>query len=424
MRERTVLLINQSFPPFGGASSRRVTKMVKYLAREGWRSVVITAARVLQNDRDEAALAEVPADTVVVRTSTLEPVSSGPGHSGALLAIRRALNVPLVPSVAALWAAAALPAALSTCRRHGPDVILASGPDFSAHVLAALVSRARGVPLVVDYRDEWTTHPDRQRRIAGHPLRAAKNEVDRALERRCLAAARRVLLNTASFREPLIGTLRGDETKLEVLSNGFDPDELPETRRGPPLEGELVLVHIGAINRRSQLHAPFFDGLRELARRRGVRVRLRFVGEVLRPFDQALDAESRGGLVVERTGFLPASEALRELAGAQVALLLQEAEPGMERYQNLKLFDYLGARVPILALAPDPGEITRVVRAHDAGWALDPSSAERAADVLGEWLAAGAPHPGFHDVDEYSWPRLARRLSALLSRAADTRSPT
>ena len=38
--------------------------------------------------------------------------------------------------------------------RH--DVILVSGPPFSSFLIGAKLSRETGVPLVLDYRDEWT----------------------------------------------------------------------------------------------------------------------------------------------------------------------------------------------------------------------------------------------------------------------------
>lgn len=412
---RTLLLLTQTFPPFGGAGNRRVAKLVKHLAHLGWRSVVVTSRRVLKNMRDDTLLEDIPPGTKVLRTPTLEPLVTWGAHPSSLLALRRALNVPLVPSVGMLWAAPALPCALRAARRERVDVIVSSGPDFSSHVLAATLRVMTGVPVILDYRDEWTTHPERLERVGRHWWLSAKNDLDRALERRCLRLADRVVLNTPGFVRPFVSALGCAPTKLSVVSNGFDLDELPPHEPRPGRDRPFTLIHVGAINRESQVRADFFAMLRDRAAAARRELRLVLVGDVAPALAKRLDGESAGPLRVERVGFLPAREALASLQHADAALLLQESTPGSERYQNLKLFDYLGADIPILALAPDPGEIARVIRECRAGVVADPSRPWELAETVDRWLREGAPRPALTGArDNYSWPALALRWRAIL----------
>ncbi len=415
MKQPTLLLVTYSFPPFGGASVRRVTKMVKYLSALGWRCIVLTSSRVLPNERDSAALDDVPPATIVIRTATLEPVATGPGHPRSLLALRRILNVPLVPSVGMLWAACALGPGLAACRRHRPDAVLCTGPDFSTHVLGALLNRLTGTPLIVDYRDEWTTHPERATRIAGRKSLQLKNTLDRSVEAATLARASHALVTTSGFVAPLEERFPFARRRISVLTNGYDRDELrsvPPPRR--PRRRERVLVHLGSVFRREQYAPTFLRALRERAARRGETVILRMIGVIAPTLRARFESCAGPGLNIEVRPFVPARDAIQALAEADLLVLFLRT-PGMGRYLNLKVFDYLAANRPILGLCPRESETARLIDACGVGTIIDVDAAEDPAPVIDAWLDGRHPFsPRPEHIAQYDWSILARRLDALL----------
>src|SRR5579885_2867012 len=71
-RGRTVLVLTYRWPPQGGVSVQRVTKFVKYLARQGWRPVIHTVTNPYAPVKDSGLARDVPAGVPVYRTPTVE----------------------------------------------------------------------------------------------------------------------------------------------------------------------------------------------------------------------------------------------------------------------------------------------------------------------------------------------------------------
>ena len=162
-RRTRVLFISYAFPPVGGAGVQRVTKFIKYLADTGWDASVLTVANPSVPVMDHSLIAELPPQTHIVRARTFEPsyaakhaISSGHAALTRGKAMLRKLAAGVLqPDPQVLWMPAAWRAATHLLRRTQHDAIIASGPPFSSFLLGAALSRRSGLPLILDYRDEW-----------------------------------------------------------------------------------------------------------------------------------------------------------------------------------------------------------------------------------------------------------------------------
>jgi hypothetical protein len=67
---RRLLLVAYAFPPVGGAGVQRPVKWVKYLHRADWDVTVLTPENPSVPVLDHSLLAEVPAETVLLRPRT------------------------------------------------------------------------------------------------------------------------------------------------------------------------------------------------------------------------------------------------------------------------------------------------------------------------------------------------------------------
>ena len=87
--------------------------------------------------------------------------------------------------------------------------------------------------------------------------------------------------------------------------------------------------------------------------------------------------------LTSRVEFLPRvsyDAALAEVSGAGVLLLLQ-ASSDTVNLVPAKLFEYLGAGRPVLAMVPD-GATAEVMRDVGGGWVVDPADSSRLQDTV------------------------------------------
>jgi len=128
--------------------------------------------------------------------------------------------------------------------------------------------------------------------------------------------------------------------------------------------------------------------------------------------------ELRG--VVEEVGHRPHAESVRYTLGADLLLLVVDDVKGSEGIVPGKVFEYLGARRPVLALAPE-GDVADLVRRTGAGAVLDRNDVGGIAAALMGWVeerrrAGRVRFPG----DEAEVEKLSRRgRTRLLARVFD-----
>ena len=113
----------------------------------------------------------------------------------------------------------------------------------------------------------------------------------------------------------------------------------------------------------------------------------RFIGRVAP--DAAPLLAARCARIVQ-TGFLPQQEALRELERSHCLLLLI----GTPTVHSGKLFEYLAAGIPILAITPRGGEVERVLAETRGGWCAPPDDPGAIARALREIYDCSSAQPG------------------------------
>ena len=145
-------------------------------------------------------LSEVTPGTVIIRTPTLEPRDdSSRLHRFIISCFHTLLSIP---DLSNLWLPWAVSAAIQEIRQRPIKVIYATGHPFSSHILAAVLKAGSRLPIVLDYRDEWTLDPVRKAQQSTH--RAWFHFVERWQQRWVVRKADRVVLVTDSARRAFI----------------------------------------------------------------------------------------------------------------------------------------------------------------------------------------------------------------------------
>jgi len=79
---------------------------------------------------------------------------------------------------------------------------------------------------------------------------------------------------------------------------------------------------------------------------------------------------------VKRPGYLPHKKALEEMCSASLLLLLISEGEGKEQISTSKIFEYLYAKKPILALAPPCGAASELVERFKRGKVVSPENTD------------------------------------------------
>ena len=278
----------------------------------------------------------------------------GEGEHGRTGMAREVAVRLAVPDRFVVW----VPAAIAASRRVGAnlELVVSTGP-VSAHLVARAVVRDR--PWLVDCNDLWSLNPDR----TNGPLRDA---VDAAMEQRVLRRATRLTTVSEPMREELEHRHRKPVT---VLYSGFEAAEFPPP--GPRAAGDARrLLFAGTLYGKQDL-TPLLRALAQ-GRREGwlspERLEINFIGRLS---DRAALEADRFGVAdfVTTSEPIPRDQLLRLMVDAD-ALLLPSLHDTDRNALPMKLFEYIGAKRPIIVFGPGEHLAASLVAEHGLGLVL------------------------------------------------------
>jgi len=361
----------------------RTLKYTRYLGRLGWRVTVVTLDRDAYPVVDAKLEEQIPADVRVIRTRFVD--------------VKKHLSIRgIYPSCLAIpdrwigWWPWAVAAGRRVIRDQPVDLVYSTSPHATAHLIGYSLSRRAGKPWVVDFRDPWYEQPPEP----GTPW--LTHRAARRLERLVVRRADRVVASTMRLRDTLAARYPGEPpAKFVAIPNGYDEEDFSGVD-GPstPSSDQLLIVHAGSINANFRDPRPVFEAARRAVETGLVdpaRVRFRFLGGG--PFGESQEMQraiQRAGFTA-RVDFLPRvsyEAALAELGRAGILLLLQASRDTVDLVPA-KLFEYLRAGRPVLAVVPE-GATAEVLRETGGGWAVDPADGVGLCDALGAAYRAWA----------------------------------
>src|SRR5581483_7152016 len=242
------------------------------------------------------------------------------------------------------WNATAIPKAISIARQEEIDVVLTTSPPGSVHLIGAAVKQATGAKWVADLRDSIVRHPHRSTDGVG----AFVKERSRAgIAQLVVRRADAIVAAADAIAEETRGL--SPKGRVVTIANGCDFDDFSglEYRR----TDRFRLTHAGSFFGRRDPR-PFLQALADSGLED---VTVRFVGD-FRPSDREF-MESLGlGDRVELIEYVPRRESLRLQRDSDALLLLIPEAGGRGRgVLSGKVFEYLAAERPVLAVVPADG---------------------------------------------------------------------
>jgi glycosyltransferase involved in cell wall biosynthesis len=422
---RRLLIVCYFYPPLAGGGVHRILGFTRHLPAHGWACTVVCAGTEDYWVRDASLTARVPAETEVIRVGGGSGLAAwmrlgrgrGAGRrpAGVFAGLRTLSDWWLLPDSYAGWSRRAGAVAARRIRQGGVDAILTSSPPDSVHLAGLDLRRRFALPWIADFRDPWVALHFRRPPTAWHRATHA------AMERRVLTGADLVLAASRTHADDLRHPAGSPgPRRLEHLPNGFEPGAPDETAAdaGVPSES-FVLAFTGTIALMPDTEV-LLEALHDLLGRRP-EARRRLRAKLVGPFESYhADRATALGLtgIVEFTG--PRAHAATRALQRRADLLLLW-KPRGEGYRTMvpgKLYEYLDAGRPVLALLDPTDEAAELVR-RGGGEVLPPgdrvslaAAIERHYLAWKEGRAPAAARPGW--LDSHERPRLAGQLAGWL----------
>jgi glycosyltransferase involved in cell wall biosynthesis len=395
-------------------------QFARLLPDHGWDVTVVTGRPAEASSLDRAAATEIaerariveawsPANGVVKRG---QPVAKHGMRGMARKVFRNAAVSVVFPDREVFWVPGAIRAARAALTETPHEVVLASYGPASNLLVGRALAKAFRLPLVVDFRDLWSTlpmpvFPSRMHRAAAHRL-----------EHAIVRKASRLLAVAPAMAQDL-ATEHGVAAEHAIsITNGFDPADAARVRdERPSGPRPFRLMYSGTVHVHYNLE-PFWRALRALADAGEIApatLQVEFVGN-LSPTDvqrHALDD------FVTISPFVPHHEVFAAFARAD-ALLVVETPGYYARYgYAAKVFDYVLTGKPVVGLVDIGGNTETLLRATGAGYCVAPDDEQGLVRVLRDVLKQKGAPPRHVDPDaaplrEFNRRHLVGKLAEVL----------
>lgn len=388
---KTVLIVSYFFPPFSSGSTIRIHNFVKYFPTFGIRPLVLTVREDYYPSgfRNDALLDDYAECVDIVRCDSLEPKAGAlrdkvygtkerKSLDKILIAfLKRIVNLIFIPDRNVLWTPYAVRAGLKNARTRNAEAVLATGPPFTAHLVAYLIAKRARLPLILDVRDDWIGN---EYYDSGNALR---RWLERKLEKRIVKKATRVVCATPESvalyhkKYPEL-----DKETFSHISNGFDP-ALFEGLTHSTTQATIEFIHTGSLppSRSPEFFVRAVRGLIDEHPELASVIRVRFIGYV--PIEhQELVQELNLTEQFEFVSNVAQEEVARILVEeASVCLIFQRRVDGGMTAIPGKLYEYFAARKPILCMT-DGGSTPNLLRRLGVDLITDYDDVEQIKDSI------------------------------------------
>ena len=397
---KRVLFLAFYFPPRNNIACYRTGCFAKYLPESGWAPTVLCQDWPLdRQDSDPEFVGNLPETVKVVR------VAAPPERGFYQRILLRKFAPYFWPHRAPImWWRDARRKMLSILQTTNFHAIIGTSDPLTPLTLADEAATIAGLPWIADMRDCLNVQ-----RFGSWYKRAFFRRQERRL---CRKADQLITVS-----EGLASVLRDLSGRpVSVIHNGFDPMLIPLKKPAP--RQKFTILYAGTLVPGAQDPKPLFEALQFCFAFKQLKpndVEVQFLGTPAGPIDRAL-AKIHMKPMVRVLPRVTHREALEAQMAAAVLLLL--AYGPAKGVMTGKIFDYLAAGRPILAV-PDDGETTAaVLKSTGAGLALtDPTMIAR---QLVEWYGRWQADPGFklerneNEIARYSRRTQTTQLASLL----------
>lgn len=364
-------MIATYFPPAGGVATFRITKFVKFIGRFNWTPIVLTVKEKHYIDSkfliDDSLIKDIPDGLRIYRTEI----------GSKSLVLKSLLN-----GLPTRWLKILFKTIGKIIKSEKPDLLFATGDPFFPLLVCPFAKKIFGLKYIVDFRDPWKLA------IPDHPPVGLKGKifqpVNNFLEPIVVNSASKIIVVSEMMAEQYKKAYpKRSENDFIVIPNGFDPDDYDSV----PIKKQdiFTIVYAGKFLTGESFRNPsFFLQALKILKEKGLKIKFTYVGEKNFEIEKLVKQIDVIDLF-ESVGRKSYAETISYMKGAGILLLIGS---GQETEQTAKIFDYLGCKRPILALASEKGGIADVVKDIEQISLIENKDPQRIANVIEEYYSS------------------------------------
>jgi len=421
---KRVLIITYYWPPSAGSGVQRWLKFAKYLPKAGWEPVIFTPENPDFDLQDESLLKEIPESLEVIKFPIWEPYSlvskirgKGKSHPARMLEQKEKGWIEkasiwlranyLVPDPRVFWMKPSVKFLTDLLSNGQFEAIITTGPPHSMHLIGRDLKRKTGIKWIADFRDPWSEWEF----LDTLPMKDSVRQKHQKLEKEVLKEADQVLTISPTFQRDLEKISR---RKIKLLTNGFDPADLPQGFQSKKKEkGKLHLVYTGIIDAiRNPI--PLLKSIKEEFKGMGEEVCMSFVGKVSDPVQEFVKNDNWLKEHIKFPGYVSHQEVFDFYAKADALVLILTDTKNAKGNIPGKLFEYLAIGIPVLALGDPDGDSAQILKASVQNQVLSHENLVGIQVALRKIMDGDFAGESGGNPDEYSRKNLAIKLGGIL----------
>lgn len=349
-----LLMIAYHFPPLAGSSGiQRTLRFAQHLPKFGWEPVILTAHPRAYERTSDDLMADIPPGIIVRRAFALDTarhLSIGGRYVGAMARPDRWVS----------WKFGAVREGMRMIREFNPQAIWSTYPIATAHSIGAELQQRSGIPWIADFRDPMVQD--------GYPADPLVRQSFQQIEERTFSSAHACTFTTPSAARTYRLRFPKAAQRIGVLENGYDEETFAQVEGSAGQQRDdrsaaVTLLHSGIVYPSERDPTQLFEALGQLKASLQIQpgmLKIRFRAAVHDDFIHNL--ASRFGIAefVECLPPIPYREALAEMLSADGLLVMQASN--CNEQIPAKIYEYLRAKRPILALTDPLGDTASVLR--------------------------------------------------------------
>ncbi len=379
---KRILMIAYHYPPVLGSSGiQRTLKFSRYLPEFDWEPIILTVHPRAYPNIDNDYVDDQ--QTKVYRAFALDAAKH-------LSLMKRYPRLVALPDRWSSWMLGAIPTGIYLIKKYKPDVIWSTYPIATAHFIGYCLHRMSKIPWISDFRDPMVNR--------GFSVEPLVRHTYQWIDRNVVYHSHRVVLTTPNViqdyrsRYPELPA-----EKFTCIENGYDEEIFRTVEKKASLDTgteikdqRFVLLHSGIIYSSERDPIQFFEALSLLLQQKlignnnlKVVLRATFNDDYITELIKQYQLES----IVFLEPLVSYEDALSEMLTVDGLLIIQAANCNSQI--PAKLYEYLRARKPILALTDANGDTAMKLSGLGFNTIAQLDSKEDIAQKLLQFIQAG-----------------------------------
>ena len=419
------LVITYYWPPAGGPGVQRWLKFVTYFKEFGIEPVIFIPDNPHYPLQDKSIVSEIPEGIEIIRFPIKEPygfakifskkktnkVSSGIITNKNQSVLEKILlwvrGNFFIPDARIGWVKPSVIFLKDYLSKNDIDIIITSGPPHSLHLIGKSLKEELGIKWLADFRDPWTTiHYHQSLR-----LNKSSQKKHLKLESEVLNNADLVVVTSANTKKEFQKITR---VPIEVITNGYDVSEKMESN----LDSQFSIAHIGSLlsNRNPEILWESLSELKDENEGFSKELLIKLVGVVS---EDVLKSLEEFGLAVnyKTLGYVSHKEAIQIQHDSQVLLLVEMDTPETKSIIPGKLFEYVVAKRPILAIGPEGSDVEGILKETNSGTYFNYTDKEKLKKQIHQYYQSYSKanlNVDSQNIEKYSRRELTNKMSDLI----------